>query len=308
MSSAPSHAAAPGLPPLRTMLKSKDVEDPVNLYVHRTLAYLFVLLTFRTPLTPNGITFLSLGVGIGAGLVWWLDGPLVLGAVMLWTSAILDGADGMMARAKSMFSASGRALDGSADLIVAAITVSGAVYRVRDMFSAAELAILAAIGAVTAVLHFNLYDYYKDLYLRAVRGGKGEATLEAELEAVAESLKGSAWYLRAAVIHGLIPYTRRQAQIVRRSNPQSLLEREALTNRGSEQLNASYRSAHRGPMRLWPWISLAPHTYLLCLAAIFGRIDLFIWYRIVVANALFVVLLLWERRATRQVLTHLPHV
>ncbi len=286
------------------MLKSKDVEDPVNLYVHRTLAYLFVLLTFRTPLTPNGITFLSLGVGIGAGLVWWLDGPLVLGAVMLWTSAILDGADGMMARAKSMFSASGRALDGSADLIVAAITVSGAVYRVRGMFSATDLAMLAAIGAVTAVLHFNLYDYYKDLYLRSVRGGQGEATLEEELEAVAESLKGSAWYLRAAVIHGLIPYTRRQVQIVQRTNPSSLREREALSHSGSAELNERYRSMHRGPMRLWPWISLAPHTYLLCLAASFERIDLFIWYRVAVANVIFIVLLFWERRATRRVLMH----
>ena len=45
------------------MLKSREVEDPVNLWVHRPLAYLFVAAIYRTSITPNQITFLALTVG-----------------------------------------------------------------------------------------------------------------------------------------------------------------------------------------------------------------------------------------------------
>src|SRR5688572_21444849 len=119
---------APRLPPLRSVLKSRDVEDPINLWFNRPLAYAFVALVYRTPITPNQVTLLSIGVGVAAAACWWQGGePLMLwGGILLWTSAILDGADGILARAKQSFSELGRALDGSADLIVAALVAVAA--------------------------------------------------------------------------------------------------------------------------------------------------------------------------------------
>ena len=43
---------------------------------------------------------------------------MVWGGALLWISAIMDGADGILARAKNMQSAFGRALDGTADMVV----------------------------------------------------------------------------------------------------------------------------------------------------------------------------------------------
>ena len=80
------------LPPFQSLLKSRDVEDPVNLWVHRPLAYAFVLLFYRTPLTPNQITFLSMLVGL-FGAACWFDGRPVLmiwGGVLLWAKCLVN--------------------------------------------------------------------------------------------------------------------------------------------------------------------------------------------------------------------------
>ena len=113
--------AAPKLPAFASLLKSREVEDPVNLWLHRPLAYGFVALVYRSAITPNQITLLAMVVGIAAAACF-IEGSgaaMLWGGVLLWTSAILDGADGILARAQRKFSELGRALDGTADVVVA---------------------------------------------------------------------------------------------------------------------------------------------------------------------------------------------
>ena len=38
-------------------LKSLDVEEPIDLYVHRPLAYLLARALLPTPISPNWVTF-----------------------------------------------------------------------------------------------------------------------------------------------------------------------------------------------------------------------------------------------------------
>ena len=45
-------------------------------------------------------------------------------------------------------------------------------------------------------------------------------------------------------------------------------------------------------------VSLAPHCYLFSLFAVTDRIDLYLWLRLVVMNVLFLVALVWQKRAT----------
>src|SRR5262245_59422827 len=125
MTTASATTATHELPPFETVLKSRAVEDPVNLWVHRPLAYAFVALVFRTSITPNQITLLALLVGFAASACWFIGTPDMMfwGGALLWSSAILDGADGILARAKQLFSDLGRALDGAADMIVAAASL-----------------------------------------------------------------------------------------------------------------------------------------------------------------------------------------
>ena len=68
---------------------------------------------------------------------------------------------------------------------------------------------------------------------------------------------------------------------------------------------AEYREFNLGPLRLWTALSLAPHSYLFAISGMFDRLDLYLWGRLVLGGLLFVVTLLWQRRASERTLAAL---
>ena len=68
---------------------------------------------------------------------------------------------------------------------------------------------------------------------------------------------------------------------------------------------AEYRAFNHGPIRIWTALSLAPHSYLFAIFGMFDRLDIYLWGRLVLGNALFVVVLLWQRRASARTLAAL---
>ncbi|NOY92392.1 MAG: hypothetical protein GXP55_14455 [Deltaproteobacteria bacterium] len=67
-----------------------------------------------------------------------------------------------------------------------------------------------------------------------------------------------------------------------------------------ERTAAIYRKHNLLPMRLWAIISLAPHAYLMSIAAMADRIDLYFWVRLIFMNAVFLLAVVLQRRATRR--------
>src|SRR5262245_36186141 len=108
-------------------LKPLEVEEPIDVWVHRPLAYLVARAAYPTPITPNMITFCSIVFGLLAGICLIVDFEhhLQWAGACIFASAITDCADGQLARMRQSFSAFGRALDGAADLVVAIVSVCG---------------------------------------------------------------------------------------------------------------------------------------------------------------------------------------
>ncbi|MDH5675201.1 MAG: CDP-alcohol phosphatidyltransferase family protein [Myxococcales bacterium] len=297
----------PALPPFASVLKSRAVEDPINLWLHRPLAYGLVALIYRTPITPNQITLLAMLVGIAAGACWLEGSPtmMVWGGVLLWSSAILDGADGILARAKQLFSELGRSLDGSADAVVAAATVVPAFYHIWVKHHDASYLLLAVPTVVSAVLHIELYDYYKESFLQRTRpdwDGQPERLSEVEARGPALRAQGAPWIHRFAT-EMYIGLVRGQTRLVRLLDPIGL--RGQLSFRVSAETVASYARHNRGPIRLWAMISLAPHSYTMAICGMFDRLELYLWLRLLLGNALFIAVVLWQRRASRRTLAEL---
>lgn len=294
--------SATPLPSLASLLKSKEVEDLVNLYLHRPLAYLFVRAFYRTSLTPNGVTLLATTVGVVAGACWWIGNPtaMVLGGILLWTSAILDGADGILARAKNLQSQFGRALDGTSDLFVAAVTVTAAAGHMWLQQRDTDILWLSLVATVTAVLHLNLYDFYKESFLRMTRPERGEGEDVEQIEERVRNLhrSNSTWLERFAMARVFLPYMRQQQRLIQFTNP--IAGREGVQFRCSEQTAAIYRRHNTGPMRLWALVSLAPHSYLMAIFGMLDRLDVYLWIRLLVMNGLCAVALLWQRRASER--------
>jgi hypothetical protein len=302
--------AAPKLPAFESLLKSREVEDPVNLWLHRPLAYGFVALVYRSAITPNQITLLAMLVGIAAAGCFVLgSGPAMLwGGVLLWTSAILDGADGILARAQRKFSELGRALDGTADVVVAVVTVAAAGYHLWVTLHDPVLIVQALVTTGATVLHVYLYDFYKESYLQMTNpdwDGIPERVDEVQ-QRLARVKREKAGVAAVVASKLYVDLTRAQTRIVAFTDPPG--SRESLRFHPSPEAAEIYRRHNRLPMQLWALISLAPHSYLMSIFAMLDRLDLYVLGRLSLGNALFVAALLWQRRASRETRIELARI
>jgi phosphatidylglycerophosphate synthase len=149
----------------------------VERYLNRPLASLVVRLVYRTPITPNGLTFFSFFLGILA--VFFLSRGkyiyFILGGIGIQLSSIIDCADGMLARSKKMCSEFGSHLDIFLDRIMdfsMIIGVSVGVYRALDNIN---FLILGFLTAGLYLLQINLF-YLTNSYLQCKEKGQtGEA-------------------------------------------------------------------------------------------------------------------------------------
>jgi hypothetical protein len=299
--------SAPRLPSFSTVIKSRDVEDPINLWFNRPLAYAFVALVYRTPITPNQVTLLSIVVGAAAAVCWWQGGgtAMVWGGILLWASAILDGADGILARAKQQFSPVGRALDGSADLIVALFVAIAAGHHLWAKHHSFLLVALIVPIVVTTSLQVHLYDYYKESFLLRTRpdwNGVPERISDVHARIAGLESDRAPWLHRRAM-RLYLDLIVGQTRAVALADPAG--SRENRTFRVSSRSTADYRRFNLGPLRVWTAISLAPHTYLFAIFGMLDRLDVYLWTRLIGGNLLLVLAILWQRRASTRTLAAL---
>jgi len=164
------------------------------------------------------------------------------------------------------------------------------------------------IALVTAILHIELYDFYKESYLQrtnAAWSGKPErlADVEARLPPL---LAQKAHWTSIVATHMYIGLVRAQMRVVAFSNPAGA--REHLSFPVSDESMRIHRQHNAGPMRLWAMISLCPHSYTMAICAMFDRLDVYLWIRVVAANAIFAVALVWQRLASQRSLEALAAV
>jgi len=294
------------LPPFSSVLKSNDVEDLVNRYVHRTLAYLFVKSIFRTRITPNMITLSTVVMGFIAGcaFIWGTPTAMFAGGACLWAAAILDGADGILARAKNLQSEFGRALDGSGDTLVAVFTVFPAFYHIWvTSHNPYYLALMVPALGLT-VMHLATYDFYKESYLRGTRPGQsGEGHDADTVSETVQAARHEGRIIQMAMKYILVPHLMRQKMFVNWLNPDAW--RLSQVFQSDEQTAEIYRKANVWPMRLWALVSLAPHSYLMAICAMFNRLDIYLFIRVFLMNGIFLVALIWQRHATRRTIEEL---
>jgi hypothetical protein len=60
----------------------------------------------------------------------------------------------------------------------------------------------------------------------------------------------------------------------------------------------TYKSENLWPMRIWALISLAPHSYLMAICAMFNHLEVYLYIRVFAMNALFAAAIAWQRYAT----------
>lgn len=206
---APTTAGSTSLPgpgwSLERALKDQAVEEPINRWLHRPIAFALIrpLEHLELPITPNRITLLSGALGLAAAASYYhaLEGGVVFtlaGAALLFASVVLDCADGMLARLQGSGSRFGMLLDGIVDSVVGVSVWYGVSRTLCGQIHLWWAWPACLLALPTILVHCAIYDDAKNRYLRAayppVSRPKQRAAgggLERMLEKIYETIYGS---------------------------------------------------------------------------------------------------------------------
>ncbi|MDP2915266.1 MAG: CDP-alcohol phosphatidyltransferase family protein [Candidatus Aminicenantes bacterium] len=261
-------------------LKRLEVEELADIYIYRPLAFLLVKGIYRTNITPNQITMVSLLVGILAGISFGVGcrPAVIFGGMIYGLSIVLDCADGQLARLKKNGTRLGRILDGLIDYIVTVAVYLGIGIGLAPASDHPLLwwVILAATGA-SHVFHSLSVDYYRSRFLDHVEGSSASdeddfRSFKADLDALSAS---QGQLLRKAVIGLYLRYLNLQKRMTSRA---------AGAGRGRRVSADAFYARNKTAMRGWTLLGSSMGGLLLIISAFLGRFDIYFWGRIVVMN------------------------
>ena len=269
-------------------LKMAEVEEVLDLIFYRPIAFVFVKLIARAPVTPNQITLLSLVAGLFAAFFFSRGeaSMFVWGAVSLAVANMLDCADGQLARVQGSGTPFGRLVDGVVDWVISiALLVCLAIGLVITTGSGNIWFLVVATG-ITAAIHSITFDFVQQEYLSILRDDRHYLLreiqkVEGELSQPGERTRGSLRRL------GLKIYRRYLA-----------IQRTTLYQGGSTQRIPPdvFRKLNHPVIRWWTLLGSTTNRSILILAALVGRPEYYCWIVVVAGNLYLTGMLLWRRR------------
>lgn len=291
----------------RASLKSVAVEEPIDLWLHRPLAFLLAKASLKTPITPNQLTVVSMLLGVLSGLAMSdrsREGECVA-AGLLFLSAVVDCSDGMLARMRGRGSELGRMLDGVADSITLLFGTAGALYVMTERFRGhlliqSAVLLLTMLTVYTTSWHTSGYDHYKNLYLRlTVPGNREGEDLENAVVRWDEARRGEMGLALRVVFPIYLNYLRAQRRLIAWFDPRALVRLDDLPVSGPTTA-AVFAKHMLPPLRIWrAFFGVGSLVFGLALSVALGHPEVFLLYRLLVLNALFLVVLRpMQRRAS----------
>ena len=261
--------------------KPPAVEEVIDVILHRPLAAALVKVLARTPLSANQVSVLSAIVGATGGLLmllaiwgslWWMS----VGALFMLLGVVLDCADGQLARLRGTSSMIGRILDGTMDIVTPVFVFHGmAFYLLLAVPTPAlesvtyRFLVIWGLGwpvGLSLSWHAAQYDGFKNIFLHCARpdfslGGATLITLE-EIEAMYRDYQARGERFNAFMMSVWIYRTKQYENLtvpwIGERQPRNEAERQV------------FLRTFQGPMRLFTWLGMGTHSFLLfmgCLLA-----------------------------------------
>ena len=195
--------------------------------------------------------------------------PVRRPAILMVAAGFCSLTGGVVRGVESMLTGNPYPFPSTADVFVVTATVVPAfIYLLRtyDQVSLVTLLAMMVVAVITTLPQIYLYDYYKEVYLHATRPGeerRRESVDKAEARAATAKAEGAPIWVRFS-LNAYVGVLKNQQRVVRLLNPASIdIERSETTEKSAE----IFRRHNHGPMQLWTFISLCPHSYLLAIAA-----------------------------------------
>ena len=190
----------------RASLKPLDVEEPIDVYVHRPVGFVVAKLFYPTPISADMVTLMSIVFGMAGGVVLLLSFRfhMQVAALLIFSATVLDCADGQLARMRKKSSAFGRMIDGTADLIVTSFIAPASLWVVYRTYNNPPWLGFTILGLglltfVTSSFHTSTYDHFKNVFVRLTSPEYKEGEdYETALERWKEVHATQSWWKRIA--------------------------------------------------------------------------------------------------------------
>ena len=275
-------------------LKPLEVEEPIDVWVHRPPAYVLARLLLPTKISPNQVTVGSilLGLAAGASIFSGFAGHLPLAGGLIFSSAVLDCCDGQLARLRKSSSAFGRMLDGVADLVVSTVVVGGGAWLVlrkyHDPFWVlAVTAVLTVTTILTGSFHTTMYDHFKNVFLRLTHPSYREGEDLEVAEARFQTQRSQMSY-GLAIAWGIYFFYMRSQRNYADQFDETAARLLVQYPEFSERTAAVYRK-HAGPvMRIFRnYFGFGSLVFGLAIAIGFDVTEYYLLFRLLLLNAVF---------------------
>ena len=149
----------------------------IDRQLNRRAAALLVRAVYHTRVTPNQLTWISAALGLVSGGLFARGetGAFVAAGIAAQLSSIVDGADGMLARARGQCSEFGSHLDLFLDRIIDFAVFAGIALGASRHFQAPHLLALGLLVTGLYQLQIILFYLTKSFLKSEERGDTGEA-------------------------------------------------------------------------------------------------------------------------------------
>lgn len=268
-------------------LKMAEAEEILDLILYRPIAFAFVKLIYRLPITPNQITYGSLITGLisafefaqgtKTGFVW--------GAAWYAIANVLDCGDGMLARLQKSGTPLGRIVDGMVDWISSVAIFFGLGMGLSAYFGEPVYWLLAIAAGVATGYHAMVFDKRQQAYISTVRGERN--FIERESEKIETEMGKSGNLIRRMFLFVYKWYLTVQEGPVRKE--------EEIINYPPDL----YRGKNKNIMRWWTWLGPTTNRTLLMIAGIVYHPEWFCWVVLVPANMYLMAMFAWQKNITR---------
>lgn len=276
----------------KASLKDTAVEEMVDLYIFRPIAFVIVKLLYRLPITPNQVSVLSILTGITSGVFFAMGDRqnFIYAGLFYALSHILDCCDGMIARLKKNGTPIGRIIDGWADYITSISVYTGLLIGLNK--GAFQLPVPAWMlmlpAAFSLFAHCMMVDYYRHEFMAHALGKNN--SIRDDLKFFSDELeqlnKSKGRYLDKILIIFYMGYTKLQ------------LNENGEKGRYPQE---TYYKSNKLLLLLWNWIGSASHIFVLVLAAFLYEPMIFFYYIIGLANVWMLMLGFIQVRVNRKI-------
>lgn len=278
----------------KSSLKVTEAEELVDLVFFRPLAFLLVKIISLTSVTPNQLTFFSMASGIIAGVLISnaVSEPVIAGSLFIILWAVLDCADGQLARLKKNGTPFGRLLDGIADYVSNLAIFIGIYFWGLSNLEFKGLWFVIIITILLYAAQEVLVDYYRSEYISNYSGKSNFVENEiSEFQKEYNSIKNQSGQLFKKLILSLyLNYS-----VLQNSKGKEKTEKVPIPS-------DKYIKANKNIIRLWNLNGTSTHSFILIFFTLFNRLDLYLWYILFFGTVWTAVILIMQKLINKRVL------